>query len=46
LQTRDFLRAILEGRPPLVTGSEGRIVVAMFEAIYRSQRERRSVRLV
>jgi hypothetical protein len=27
----------------MVTGDEGRIVVEMFTAIYRSQRERRSI---
>jgi predicted dehydrogenase len=43
LQIQDFLRAILDDRPPLVTGEEGRIVVEMFTAIYRSQRERRSI---
>jgi UDP-N-acetyl-2-amino-2-deoxyglucuronate dehydrogenase len=43
LQIQDFLRAILEDRPPLVTGEEGRIVVAMFTAIYRSQQERRPI---
>jgi UDP-N-acetyl-2-amino-2-deoxyglucuronate dehydrogenase len=43
LQIRDFLRAALDGRPPLVTGEEGRKVVAMFTAIYRSQRERRPI---
>ena len=43
LQIGDFLRAILEGRPPAVTGEEGRTVVAMFTAIYRSQRDRRPV---
>jgi predicted dehydrogenase len=44
LQIQDFLRAILDGRPPLVTGEEGRIVVEMFTAIYRSNRERRPVK--
>lgn len=44
LQIQDFLQAILEGRPPLVTGREGRIVVAMFTAIYRSQELGRPVR--
>jgi UDP-N-acetyl-2-amino-2-deoxyglucuronate dehydrogenase len=39
LQIQDFLQAILAGRPPLVTGTEGRIVVEMFTAIYRSQRQ-------
>jgi predicted dehydrogenase len=43
LQIQDFLRSILEGRPPLVSGDEGRKVVAMFTAIYRSQRERRPI---
>jgi predicted dehydrogenase len=43
LQVRDFLRAILDGRRPLVTGEDGRAVVAMFEAIYRSQREHRPI---
>ena len=44
LQIQDFLRAVLEGRPPSVTGEEGRIVVEMFTAIYRSNRERRPVK--
>ena len=39
-----FLQAILEGRPPLVTGEEGRVVVEMFTAIYRSNRERKPIR--
>ncbi len=43
LQIADFLRAVREGRPPLVTGEEGRVVVEMFTAIYRSNRERRPV---
>jgi predicted dehydrogenase len=43
LQLQDFLQAILEDRPPLVTGAEGRIVVAMFTAIYSSQKLRRPV---
>jgi predicted dehydrogenase len=43
LQIQDFLRAVLEDRPPLVTGDEGRIVVEMFTAIYRSNRERRPI---
>ncbi|MCA9176464.1 MAG: Gfo/Idh/MocA family oxidoreductase [Planctomycetales bacterium] len=36
LQIQDFLRAIREDRSPLVTGAEGRVVVEMFTAIYRS----------
>lgn len=44
LQVGDFLRACLEGRPPLVTGKDGREVVALFTAIYRSHREGRPIR--
>jgi UDP-N-acetyl-2-amino-2-deoxyglucuronate dehydrogenase len=44
LQIQDFLQAVRDDRPPLVPGEEGRIVVAMFDAIYRSQRERRPIR--
>jgi predicted dehydrogenase len=39
LQIQDFLRAILGGQPPLVTGEDGRKVVALFTAIYRAQRD-------
>ena len=44
LQIQDFLRACLDGRPPLVTGEDGREVVALFTAIYRSHREGRPIR--
>ncbi len=44
LQIQDFLQAVRDDRPPLVTGEEGRIVVAMFTAIYRSNRERRPIK--
>jgi predicted dehydrogenase len=44
-QIRDFVRAVREGRPPLVTGEDGRAVVEMFTALYQSQRERRPVAL-
>jgi UDP-N-acetyl-2-amino-2-deoxyglucuronate dehydrogenase len=43
LQIRDFLQAILAGRPPLMSGAEARNVVALITAIYRSQRERRPI---
>ncbi len=43
LQIQDFLEAISSGRPPLVTGEEGRKVVEIFTGIYRSNVERRSV---
>jgi predicted dehydrogenase len=45
LQIQDFLQAIRFGRPPLVSGEEGRIVVEMFTAIYRSNETHRPVRL-
>jgi predicted dehydrogenase len=44
LQIQDFLRAILERRPPAVTGEDGRRVVELFTAIYRSTRDRKAVR--
>ncbi len=44
LQIQEFLRAILAGRPPMVTGEEGRKTVEIFTAIYRSQRDGRPVR--
>lgn len=43
LQIRDFLDAIRAGRPPLVTGKDGRAVVEMFSAIYQSDRESRPI---
>jgi UDP-N-acetyl-2-amino-2-deoxyglucuronate dehydrogenase len=44
LQIRDFLQAVAEKREPLVTGEDGRRTVELFTAIYRSQRDRRSMR--
>lgn len=44
-QTSDFLRAVMEKRPPSVSGEDGRAVVALFTAIYRAGREGRVVRL-
>mgnify|MGYP005678133615 FL=1 len=38
LQIKDFLQAILTGQTPMVTGNAGRRVVAMFTAIYQSQK--------
>lgn len=43
LQIQDFLQAIQTGRPPMVSGDEGRAVVEFFTAIYRSQREGRAI---
>jgi predicted dehydrogenase len=44
VQIEDFLQAILDDRPPLVTGQDGRVVVEMFTAVYRSNQERRPIR--
>lgn len=44
LQIADFVAAAAEGRAPMVTGDEGRKVVEMFTAIYRSQRDGRPVK--
>jgi UDP-N-acetyl-2-amino-2-deoxyglucuronate dehydrogenase len=44
LQVEDFLRAIREGTPPAVSAEEGRKTVEIFTAIYRSQRDRKSIR--
>jgi len=43
-QIEDFLRAIIEGRKPLVTGDEGRVTVEIFTAIYRSTRDKKPVK--
>jgi UDP-N-acetyl-2-amino-2-deoxyglucuronate dehydrogenase len=45
LQIADFLGAIRESRPPLVTGEAGRAVVELFSAVYQSSRERRAIQL-
>lgn len=45
LQIADFRDAIREGRPPLVTGDDGRRVVALFQAIYESTRTGLPVKL-
>jgi UDP-N-acetyl-2-amino-2-deoxyglucuronate dehydrogenase len=44
LQIDDFLRAVVDDRPPLVTGEDGRQVVAMFTAVYRSRLDRGPVK--
>ena len=44
LQIQDFLRAIIEQRPPAVTGEDGRRTVELFTAVYRATRDRRPVR--
>jgi len=44
LQDKDFLRAVIDQRDPMVTAREGRIAVEVFTAIYRSQREKRPIK--
>ena len=39
VQINDFLEALLQGKDPLVTGTEGRVTVEIFTAIYRSTRD-------
>jgi UDP-N-acetyl-2-amino-2-deoxyglucuronate dehydrogenase len=44
LQIDDFLSAVIEGHPPLVSGRDGRRTVEIFTAIYRSRRDRNPIR--
>jgi UDP-N-acetyl-2-amino-2-deoxyglucuronate dehydrogenase len=44
LQIQDFLRAIMERKPPAITGEDGRRTVELFTAIYQATRERKAVR--
>jgi UDP-N-acetyl-2-amino-2-deoxyglucuronate dehydrogenase len=43
LQIQDFLRALIERKPPAVTGEDGRRTVELFTAIYRATRDRKAV---
>jgi len=43
-QIEDYLRAIIDGRKPLITGEDGRVTVEIFTAIYRSARDKKPVR--
>ncbi len=45
LQIEDFLQSVINNRPPLVTGEDGRRVVALFQAIYESNREGKGIKL-
>ena len=38
LQIADFLQAVIDARPPAVTGAEGRKSIAIIQAIYESSR--------
>jgi predicted dehydrogenase len=40
----DFLKAVMEGREPMITGESGRVTVEIFTAIYRSTRDGRPVK--
>jgi UDP-N-acetyl-2-amino-2-deoxyglucuronate dehydrogenase len=44
LQIDDFLQSILEQRPQLVTGEQGRQTVELFTGIYRATRDRCAIR--
>jgi UDP-N-acetyl-2-amino-2-deoxyglucuronate dehydrogenase len=44
LQDQDFLRSILDDRQPSVPGIEGRKVVELSTAIYRSQRDQQPIK--
>jgi predicted dehydrogenase len=45
LQDCDFVQAVLADRPPLVPGAEGRKLVQLIQAIYRSQQEHAPIRV-
>lgn len=45
VQIRDFVKSIIEKRPPSVSGDDGRAVVELFTAIYQSHREKRAIPL-
>lgn len=45
LQIEDFLRAIIEKRPPSITGEDGRRTVELFTAIYESNRQKKAIKL-
>jgi UDP-N-acetyl-2-amino-2-deoxyglucuronate dehydrogenase len=44
LQDREFILSVIGNREPLVSGREGRKTVEIFNAIYESSRENKSVR--
>jgi UDP-N-acetyl-2-amino-2-deoxyglucuronate dehydrogenase len=44
LQIEDFFNSLTDGRKPMMTGKEGRITVEIFTAIYRSQREGKTIK--
>ena len=44
LQISEFLRSVMAGRDSAVPGEEGRKTVEIFEALYRSQRDRKPIK--
>jgi predicted dehydrogenase len=44
LQMSDFLKAVRAGRDSAIPGEEGRKTVEIFEALYRSQRDRKPIK--
>jgi predicted dehydrogenase len=44
LQIADFLQSILEKRPPLISGEQGRQTVELFTGIYRATRDKCAIR--
>jgi len=44
LQMSDFLKAVMAGRDSSIPGEEGRKTVEIFEALYRSQRDRQPIK--
>jgi predicted dehydrogenase len=44
LQVAEFLKAVMNGLDPLVTGEEGKKTVEIFTAIYRSQRDQKPLK--
>ncbi len=44
LQIQEFIHALLERRPPAISGEDGRRTVELFTAIYRATRDRQPVR--
>ena len=43
VQDRDFILSVLENREPMITGREGRKTAEIFNAIYRSSKENKTI---
>jgi predicted dehydrogenase len=44
MQDEDFIKAVMAGKEPMVTGRDGRKTVELFNAIYQSSREGKPVK--